>query len=43
VPLEILDKKQLVWLIENRIGEKMESLDRLSKRDLVKLFLTLSK
>jgi hypothetical protein len=43
VPVEILDEKQLIWLIENRIGEKMESLDRLSKRDLVKLFLTLSK
>jgi hypothetical protein len=43
VPTEILDEKQLIWLIENRIGEKMESLDRLSKRDLVKLFLALSK
>ena len=43
VPAEILDEKQLIWLIENRIGEKMESLDRLSKRDLVRLFLTLSK
>jgi len=43
VPAEMLDQKQLIWLIENRIGEKMESLDRLSKRDLVKLFLTLSK
>ena len=39
VPMNILGKKQLIWLIENRIGEKMESLDRLSKRDLVKLFL----
>jgi hypothetical protein len=43
VPMEILDERQLMWLIENRIGEKMESLDKLSKRDLVKLFLALSK
>ena len=43
VPAEMLDEKQLIGLIENRIGEKMESLDRLSKRDLVKLFLALSK
>ena len=42
VPIEMLEDKQLMWLIENRIGEKMESLDRLSKRDLVKLFLALS-
>ena len=43
VPMEILEEKQLIGLIENRIGEKMESLDRLSRRDLVKLFLALSK
>ena len=43
VPVEMLDEKQLIGLIENRIGEKMESLDRLSRRDLVKLFLTLSR
>jgi hypothetical protein len=41
--VEILGKKQLIWLIEDRVGEKMKSLDRLPKRDLVKLFLTLSK
>jgi hypothetical protein len=43
VPTEILDEKQLIWLIEDKIGEKMESFDRLSRRDLVKLFLALSK
>jgi len=43
VPMEILDEEQLIWLIEDKIGEKMESLDKLSRRDLVKLFLTLSK
>jgi hypothetical protein len=43
VPIEILEDKQLIWLIENRIDEKMESLDKLSKRDLVRLFLALSK
>jgi hypothetical protein len=43
VPMEILDKKQLIWLLEDKIGEKMKSLDKLSKRDLVRLFLALSK
>ena len=42
VPMEILDERQLIWLIEDRIGDKMESLDKLSKKDLVKLFLALS-
>jgi len=42
VPTEILNEKQLIWLIENKIGEKMENLDKLSRRDLVKLFLALS-
>jgi len=32
--MEILDERQLIWLIEDRIGDKMESLDKLSKRDL---------
>jgi hypothetical protein len=38
-----LPKRQLIWLIEDGIGQKMKSLDRLPKRDLVKLFLALSK
>jgi hypothetical protein len=33
----------LIWLIEDGIGQKMKSLDRLPKRDLVRLFLALSK
>ena len=40
--MEILDERQLIWLIEDRIGDKMESLDKLSKKDLVRLFLALS-
>ena len=38
-----LRKKQLIGLIEDGIGQKIKSLDRLPKRDLVTLFLTVSK
>jgi len=43
VPMEILGKEQLVWLIEQKIGERVESLDGVSRRDLVRLLLALSK
>jgi hypothetical protein len=40
VPMEILDEKQLIWLIERDIGQKLRSL---SRGRLVRLFLALSK
>jgi hypothetical protein len=40
VPMEILDEKQLIWLIERDIGQKLRGL---SRGRLVRLFLALSK
>jgi hypothetical protein len=37
VELATLDKEQLVWLIENMMDTPLESLDRMSHTDLVKL------
>jgi hypothetical protein len=40
VPLEVLDEKQLIWLIERDISQKLR---KMSRRHLVRLFLALSK
>ncbi len=43
IPLDKLTKKQIVWCINKNLGENLASLSKLTIKDLVKLFIRLSK